>query len=320
MQFVCRFIHKGYSGVVRALIVVPLISAMFSVPVPQERDGDPFAIAVNVGLVVFNVTVLDAHGHHIAGLKSTDFRVLEEGHPLNIRFFEAEDAPASIGLLIDNSGSMRNKRAVVRDAALEFVDAINSRDQMFLLYFDERVHMALPPAIPFTSDVNRMRSAFEGMMPGGRTALYDALAAGLTHIASGTRERRALIVFSDGGDNASHRHLNDVLQIAQRSSATIYTIGMYDPDDPDKNPGVLRKIANASGGRAYFPASLKNVEKVWGEIAGEIRSQYTIGFLPGQPDQNGAFRNVKIEVAGRKNLTVITRKGYVVPVPADALH
>jgi Ca-activated chloride channel family protein len=299
-------------------LLIAVIATMASVPLAQQRDGNPFSIAVNVELVVFNVTVVDAKGHHIAGLKSSDFRVSEDGRPLNIRFFEAGDAPASVGLLIDNSGSMRNKRGAVHEAALDFVNASSARDEMFVLYFDERVHMGLPSGIAFTNDVNRMRSVFDGMAPGGKTALYDALAAGLAHIASGTRERRALIVFSDGGDNASRHRLDDVLQTARGSSATIYTIGMYDADDPDKNPGVLRKIAETSGGRAYFPKSLKDNEKVWGEIAGEIRSQYTIGFLPGRAVRNGEFRNVKVEVGSRRNLSVITRKGYALPASADS--
>jgi len=303
---------------VRSLILAPLIATIISVSLAQQRDGDPFSIAVNVELVVFNVTVVDAKGHHIAGLKSSDFRVLEEGRPLSVRFFEAENAPASLGLLIDNSGSMRNKKTAVHDAALDFVNASSASDEMFVFYFDERVHMGLPSGIPFTHDVNRMRSIFDRMVPGGRTALYDALAAGLAHIASGTRDRRALIVFSDGGDNASRHRLDDVLQTARRSSATIYAIGMYDADDPDKNPGVLRKIADTSGGRAYFPKSLKDNEKVWGEIAGEIRSQYTIGFLPGRTVREGEFRNVKVEVGSRKNLTVITRKGYSLPTSVES--
>ena len=312
MQSLRGCFDQGDSSTVRSLILLPIISALFSVPAGQERDGDPFVIAVNVELVVFNVTVVDARGRHIAGLKSSDFRVFEEGRPLSIRHFEAEDAPSSIGLLIDNSGSMRNKRDVVHHAALDFISSSRPGDELFLLYFDDKIHMGLPAEMSFTSDGNRLRPAFERIMPGGRTALYDALAAGLSHVSLGSRDRRALILFSDGGDNASTKRLDDVLQSERQSSATIYAIGVYDVNDPDKNPGVLRKIADASGGRAYFPASLSNVERIWSDIAGEIRSQYTIGFIPGSASRDGAFRNVKIEVGGRKNLSVITRKGYEV--------
>jgi Ca-activated chloride channel homolog len=298
---------------VRPLIFVSVISMLFSVPFPRQRDGEPFSIAVNVELVVFNVSVIDSKGRHVAGLKASDFRVLEDGRLMNLHLFEAENSPASIGLVIDNSGSMRNKQLAVRDAALSFVDASNARDEMFLLYFNDKVHTGLAPEILFTNDGSRIRSAFAEIIPGGRTALYDALSVGLSHLARGSRERKVLIVFSDGGDNASRHHLNDVLKAARSSSATIYAIGMYDSDDPDKNPGVLRKIAQASGGRAYFPRSLKDVDRVWREIAGEIRSEYTIGFLPGRSSRDSAFRNVKVEVEGRRSLTVMTRKGYAIP-------
>jgi len=303
---------------VRSLIFVPLIASTISVPLPQDRDGDPFTIAVNVELVVFNVSVVDSKGHHISGLKSADFRVFDEGRPQGIRFFEAEDAPATVGLLIDNSGSMSNKRSVVHDTAMDFVMS-NSRDEMFVLYFNEKVHAGLPSGTPFTNDPKRMRAIFDGIAPGGMTALYDALAAGLVQVAAGRWERRALIVFSDGGDNASGRRLDDVLKIARGASATIYAIGIYDKDDPDKNPGVLRKIAEASGGRAYFPATLRDVEKLGREISGEIRSQYTIGFLPGRSARDTtAFRNVKIDLTGRRNLSVVARKGYALPAAAGS--
>ena len=145
------------------------------------------------------------------------------------------------------------------------------------------------------------------------TALYDALAAGLEHLKGGTRDRKALVVLSDGGDNASHRRLDDVLQIAQRSSATIYTIGIYDADDPDRNPGVLRRLAGSTGGRAYFPGALSDLEQVWRDIAGGIRSQYTIGYHSSNPSRDGTFRKVKITAGrnGGRGLRVTARDGYV---------
>jgi Ca-activated chloride channel family protein len=153
------------------------------------------------------------------------------------------------------------------------------------------------------------------MTPAGLTALYDAMAVGLEHLKTGTRERKALVVLSDGGDNASHRHLDDVLQIARKSSATIYTIGIYDDNDLDKNPRVLRKIAEASGGRAYFPGSLRDLDQVWREIAGGIRSQYTIGYHSSNSNRDGSYRKVKISAGrnGGQGLRVTTRDGYTAP-------
>jgi Ca-activated chloride channel homolog len=306
---------------VRSLILLSLISLLAaSGPAQQGRTGGQYTIAVDVDLVLFNLTVTDDKGRQISGLKPTDFHVYEEGRMQDIKLFRAEDVPASVGLIIDNSGSMLDKRADVTRAALAFVNASNPADEMFLISFNENIYMGLPRSIPFTSDPAQIRSALLQAKPAGMTALYDALAIGIEHLKTGTRDRKALVLLSDGGDNASHRNLDDVLQIAQRSSATIYTIGIYDETDEDRNPRVLRKIAQVSGGRAYFPESLRDLDKVWRDIAGGIRSQYTIGYSSSNSKRDGAFRKVKIMANrnGGKALRVTTRDGYVAPLDKSA--
>ena len=264
--------------------------------------------------MVFNVTVTDSKGRHVSGLKASDFHIYEENRLQDIELFNAEDVPASVGLIIDNSGSMLNKRADVAKAALAFASASNSEDEMFVINFNERVYLGFTA---FDSDSptiwTQIRSALLRTSPAGMTALYDALALGIEHLKTGTRDRKALVVLSDGGDNASRRRLDDVLQIAQRSSATIYTIGIYDETDPDRNPRVLRKIAGLSGGRAYFPDSLNDLEQVWRDIAGGIRSQYTIGYHSSNPNRDGMFRKVRIDCEPQRRpggLRVTTRDGY----------
>ena len=298
----------------RSLVLFGLMGLLTaSAPAQQGRDGGQFTISVNVDLAVFNLTVTDKAGRHISGLKATDFRVYEEGKLQDIKLFGAEDAPASVGVIIDNSGSMRDKRLAVTRAALAFVNASNPADEMFLVRFNERVYFGLPSATKFTSDLAQMRSALLLTTPFGMTALYDALSAGIDHLKAGTRDRKALVLLSDGGDNASHQPLDEVLQSALRSNATIYTIGIYDESDDDSNPGVLRKIAQISGGRAYFPKSLDNLEQVWRDIADGIRSQYTIGYSSNNPNHSGGFRKVRI-VATRnphETLKVTTRAGYL---------
>jgi len=299
----------------RPLVLFFLISVLAgSVPAQQSRDGEQYTIAVDVDLVVFNVTVSDGKGRQVSGLKVGDFRVFEEGRLQEVKLFRAEDTPASVGLIIDNSGSMREKRADVAMAALNFVTASNPEDELFVVNFNENVYFGLPRSTPFTNNVDLLRAALT-TAPAGLTALYDALATGIEHLKTGTRDRKALVVLSDGGDNASHRTLDDVLQAAQRSSATIYTIGIYDETDQDRNPRVLRKIAQLTGGRAYFPDSPDDIERVWRDIAGGIRSQYTIGYFSSNSSLDGGFRKVKI-VASRKGgraLRVTTREGYVAP-------
>jgi Ca-activated chloride channel homolog len=283
-------------------------------PGQQGPEAGKYTIAVDVNLVVFNVTVTDNKGRHIPGLKASDFRIHEENRLQAIRLFSAEEAPASLGLVIDNSGSMRDRSADVSRAALQFASAGKSEDEMFVAIFNEKVYLGLPPSIPFTSDLAEIRAALQ-TRPEGMTALYDALAVGIEHLKAGTRDRKALIVLSDGADNASRRRLEDVLQLAQRSSATVYTIGIYDESNPDRNPRVLRKIADLTGGRAYFPKSRHDLEQVWRNIAREIRSQYTIGYQSSNPTRDGAFRKVQITANGRSrgSLRVITRDGYFAP-------
>jgi Ca-activated chloride channel homolog len=307
---------------VRSLIRFAVISLLVSLSgslssaaglqAQQSRDEGQFSIAVDVDLVLFNVTVTDGRDRHVSGLKASDFHIFEENRSQEITLFAPEDVPASVGLIIDNSSSMHDKRADVARAALAFTNASNPEDEMFVIKFNERVYFGLPPSIPFTNDTEEIRSALLRTAPVGLTALYDALSAGIEHLKTGTRDRKALVVLSDGGDNASRRRLDDVLELAQRSSATIYTIGIYDDSDIDRNPGVLRKIAGLSGGRAYFPDSFDDLQRVWRDIAGGIRSQYTIGYHSTNPNRNGPFRKVKITAGrnGGRGLRVTTRDGY----------
>jgi VWFA-related protein len=298
----------------RSLILFSLISVLAgSVSAQRSRDGEQYTIAIDVDLVVFNVTVTDAKGRQVSGLEAGDFRIFEEGRLQDVKLFRPEDTPASVGLIIDNSGSMRAKQEEVAKAALDFVTASNPEDEMFVVNFNEHAYLGLR-STPFTNNVDLLRAALTAV-PAGLTALYDALATGIEHLKKGTRDRKALVVLSDGGDNASRRSLDEALQIAQRSNATIYTIGIYDLTDQDRKPRVLRKIAQLTGGRAYFPRSLGEIEQVWRDIAGGIRSQYTIGYFSSDSRRDGGFRKVKI-IASRKGnraLRVTTRDGYVAP-------
>jgi VWFA-related protein len=274
-------------------------------------------VTVDVDLVVFNVTVTDAKGHLVNGLTKNDFHVVESGQAQELQFVRPEDTPATVGLLIDNSGSMRRKRAEAGAAALAFVEASNPHDEMFVVNFNERVFMGLPASLPFTSDPGQLRAALTSNRAEGKTALYDAVAAALKHLDQGTQQRKALVLLSDGGDNASGETEAAVLALAEQSNATIYTINLDDPDDKDQNPKVLEQLSKLTNGEAYRVKNIDQLPDVWRKIAGGIRSQYTLGYFSKNPKHDGAFRSVQITATGKdgKLLKVRSRKGYIAPRP-----
>src|SRR5438093_8939682 len=271
-----------------------------------------FTLSVDVDLVVFNVTVLGDDGRPVTGLTDKDFRVYEDGREEKIKIFQPEDTPATVGLVIDNSGSMSNKRRDVVTAALEFIGASQHDDEMFIVDFNRKPWLGLPDSMPFTNNVSELRAALLQTRTEGTTALYDALELSLNHLKDGTRQRKALVLLSDGGDNASAAKLDEVLRKAQQSSATIYCIGIYDPFAKDKNPGVLKRIAKVTGGESYFPTSSADLREIWPRIAGAIRGQYTIAYISSSPSHDGSYRNVKITARDKRGKTfeVRSRPGY----------
>jgi Ca-activated chloride channel homolog len=280
-----------------------------------DTPSSNYKVAVNVDLVIFNVTVTDAKGRLVKGLSKDDFRIVEDGQPQEIQFVHPEDIPATVGLLIDNSGSMRRKRSDVIEAALAFAQSSNPQDEIFIVNFNERVFMGLPAGLPFTSDINQLRAALANTRAEGKTALYDAVDAGLKHLEMGTHQRKALVLFSDGGDNASGQNESSVFAMAKASNATIYTIAVNDPEDKDQNPKLLEDLGKVTGGEAYWPKSVDDLPDVWRKIAGAIRSQYTIGYVSKNRARDGAFRTVKVIATGKdgKPLHVRARKGYMAP-------
>jgi Ca-activated chloride channel homolog len=293
------------------LIALPCVVKSQSAP-PAGQDG-PYTIRANVDLVVLQVTVRDRKGTPISGLSQQDFRVYEDKVPQEIQSFSHEDVPVTVGLVIDNSGSMRPKRSDVIAAAMAFVRSSNPADQMFVVNFNEHVSMGLPAAVPFTNKAAQLETALSSHAISGMTALYDAIAAGLEQLQRGKWDKKVLIVVSDGGDNASKRNLAQVLSAVNQSNAMIYTLGIFDEIDEDRNPRVLKQLSRSSGGEAFFPKTLQEILPTCEQIAHEIRSQYTITFAPTNRKQDGTYRT--IDVKARKpsrggQLSVSTRAGY----------
>jgi VWFA-related protein len=207
-------------------------------------------------------------------------------------------------------------------AARTFVRSSNPNDQMFVVNFNEKITLGLPAAMRFTNRPDELESAISKTGARGQTALYDAVAAGFDQLREAGREKKVLIVISDGGDNASGLDLAAILKIAGQSSVLVYTIGIFDNDDPDRNPGVLRHLARATGGDAFFPSQPDEVIAICEGIARDIRNQYTIGYVPARAAQPGRYRSVRVSAvaAGRGKLMVRARAGYIAAEPVATGH
>jgi VWFA-related protein len=282
-------------------------------PVGQDRDSGSFRISVDVALVVLPATVTDPQGGFVSNLGEGEFEVYEDGVRQRIQLFRDEDVPVTVGLVVDHSSTMRRKLAEVTAAARAFVRSSNRDDEMFVVNFNEKASLGLLGAIRFTVNASELESAILLAPAGGQTALYDAVARGLEELQAGSRDRKALILVSDGGDNASARSLAQVMKLAGQSSAVIYTIGIFDEQDPDQNPRVLKRLAQATGGEAFLPEKLDEVAPICERIARDIRHQYTIGYAPINRARDGAYHAIRV-VARRKGhggLSVRTRTGYI---------
>jgi Ca-activated chloride channel family protein len=274
---------------------------------------EPFRISVDVNLVVLHPAVRDGKGQFASDLHEQDFEVYEDGVRQAIKLFRHEDVPVTVGLIVDHSSSMRHKLAEVVAAAGTFVHSSSPEDQMFVVNFNEKVTLGLPDAVGFTDNSTELERAISRTPAGGMTALYDAVLRGQERLQAGRHDKKVLIVISDGGDNASTHRLAEVLKVAELSSTLVYTIGIYDPDDEDKNPDVLRRLAGATGGEAFLPGKFDDVVAICERIARDIRHQYTLGYVSSSAAKPGVFRSIRVVArsGGNGKLVVRTRSGYI---------
>lgn len=293
-----------------------LLIALPSIPAMDQRSvslGDAVRpdIRVDVNLVVLDVTVRDTKGRAALGLEATDFTILEDGVRQTLRVFRHEDVPVTVGLVVDHSGSMHDKLADVVTAVRAFVDLSHPDDRMFVVNFNDSPTIGLPAGIEFTNEAVELARAVADTRTEGKTALYDAVLHALRLVLTGIPEKRVLVVISDGADNASVHGLADMLLLARASNAQIFAIGLFDDSNQDRNPRVLRKLAHATGGEAFFPSQPSEVLAISKRIAADIRHQYSLGYVSSNSDKPDGFRSIRVKVGpGRKHLTVRTRAGY----------
>lgn len=285
--------------------------ATIAVAKQKNPNQDQYTISDNVDLVLLDVNVKDPRGGYVSGLSKGDFEAFEDGHPREITQFASVDTPVTVGLVVDNSGSMRLKRPEVVLAGLAFAKQSNPDDEFFVVNFNNYVTRGLPAQMMFTDKLQPLRAALYYGEPSGQTALYDAVAYSLKHLEYSHRDKRTLIVVSDGGDNVSKTTFPELMKLIEASRATIYTVGLYSPEDHDLNPGVLRKMAAVSGGEFFEPEKMDEVIPVFNKISKDVRNCYTIGYVPNETTDKRSVRSVK--VAARQNgrkLIVRTRTTY----------
>jgi len=275
-----------------------------------DKDGDVFVFRKEVDEVTLHATVVDDKNHLVIGLDRANFSVFEDGQPQKITSFRREDIPVAVGVVIDNSGSMRDKRPAVNAAAINFVKSSNPRDKVFVVNFNEDYFLDQD----YTASVPKLKDALERIEARGGTALYDAVVASSDHLKkSGLLEKKVLLVVTDGEDNASRESLEQAIRrLQEENGPTVYTIGLLGDEHSKRARRALREMAEETGGLAFFPQGLAEVDSITQQIAHDIRNQYTIGYKPTKPQSEGGFRTVKVDAnaSGYKKLQVRTRSGY----------
>src|SRR5579859_1558563 len=275
------------------------------------NDQGVFVFKKDVDEVMLHATVVDDKQHIITSLDRGAFSVFEDGKPQNIISFHHIDIPVAMGIVIDNSGSMREKRAKVNQAALNLVRSSNPKDEVFVVNFNDEQYLDCD----FTNDLLKLKEALEKIDTKGGTALYDAVVASADHLKqNGRLEKKVIFVVTDGEDNASSETLEQaVKQLQQENGPSVYAIGILgDEEHPRRAKKALDTIAQRTGGLAFFPKTLDEVDQISKTIAHDIRNQYAIGYKPTTPKNAGGFRQIRVDAKakGFGKLTVRTKSGY----------
>lgn len=314
------------AGLLCALVLSPfpapaqiLVSNPQPPPPGQESSAQKqgSTIKVQVNLVVLHTTVLDDRGRFADGLKQESFRVLEDRVEQKLSVFKREDVPVSMGLVIDNSGSMRDKRPRVNEAALTLVESSNPQDEAFVVNFNDDFYLDLDK--DFTNSIPELKEALERIDSRGSTALYDAIIGSLDHLKKASKDKRVLLVVTDGEDNTSRNSLEKTIREVQKTDTVVYTIGLLSQEskkNAKRAKKALEDIAKASGGLSYFPENVEDVHNICQQVAHDIRNQYTLAYYPSNSRRDGTFRAVQVEVIpprGRGKLVARTRNGYYAP-------
>jgi Ca-activated chloride channel homolog len=299
--------------VARYPIVCILLAWTLLPPLSGQETLEPLAVfRTDSRLVVLNVSVFDRDGKVVRGLPQSAFRVFEDGAPQKVSVFRQEDVPVSLGLIIDSSASMGPKRERVAAAALDMVRASNPEDEVFVVHFNTDAVISQE----FTSDIGKLETSLRNFDTRNETAMRDALRLALEHLkARGSKDKKVLLVVTDGDDNASVESQEHLVQVAQRYDTLVYGIGLLGGEllgTTERVRKALDEVTLATGGRSWYPDDASEMAKLTPEIAHEIRSQYIVGYTPSNKAADGGFRRVRAEV-NVPGVTVRTRSGYYAP-------
>ena len=280
------------------VIVAPFLYA-------QQAD-----FSTETRLVVLNATVQDKSGHLVTNLPQTAFQVYENGVQQPLKHFKREDVPVSLGIIVDNSGSMRDKRQKVESAALALVKESNADDEVFIVNFNDEAFLDQP----FTSDVKEMEQGLTKIDSRGGTAMRDALRMSIDYEKEkAKKDKKVLLVVTDGNDNASIVSLENLVQEAQKSDVIVYAIGLLTEEErreANRAKRALNALTDATGGQAYYPRDVTEVDRIAHQVAKDIRNQYTLAYSPINPSLDGTYRTVKVIANGPGHPVVRTRSGY----------
>jgi len=287
------------------------VLAVWLMPAQQKPVPDEIPVFTSdTRLVVLNASVVDKSGKLVTNLPQSAFKVYENGVEQPIKIFRREDVPVSMGIIIDNSGSMRDKRAKVAAASLDLVKASNPQDEVFIVNFNDDAFLDQS----FTSEISKLEEALEKIASKGGTAMRDAISMSIDYSKDkGKKDKKVLLVVTDGNDNTSNETLEQLVRKAQQSEVLIYTIGLLNEEEPregKKAKRALNALAKASGGLDYYPKDLAEVDKITPEVAHEIRNQYILAYSPTNEAPDGTFRKINVTVKAPGNPTVRTRTGY----------
>jgi Ca-activated chloride channel homolog len=278
-------------------------------PTKPADQNDP-VFSTDTRLVVLHCTVFDKAGKFVTNLPQSAFQIFEDGKLQPVKSFKREDVPVSMGIIVDNSGSMRDKRQKVESAALALVQESNHEDEVFIVNFNDEAYLDTP----FTSDIKEMQQGLTKIDSRGGTAMRDAIRMSIDHVKDkGKKDKRVLLVVTDGNDNASQVSLETTVRAAQDAETIIFAIGLLSDEErreASKAKRALMTLTEATGGQAFFPKDATEVERIAHQVARDIRNQYTITYSPTNSVQDGSYRQIKVLANGPNKPVVRTRSGY----------